>query len=133
LCNFKPNFVLKKKVLKKKIFCKNFIIFLMFLSFNKEFNSSIFIKPLKKKKYFAILKAPHRFKKSRHLLCFIRYEVLLSINFNNLPNIFNDFRQVPIFFESLNKIFSKIDSSICTQKTKVFFLKGVFTNQFKYM
>jgi len=104
----------------------------MFLSFNKEFNSSIFIKPYKKKKYFAILKAPHRFKKSRHLLCFTRYEVLLSLKFIDFQNTINDFLKIPTLFRSLNKIFSKIDSSICTQKTKSFLFKGKFVKQFTY-
>ena len=132
LCNFKPSILVKKKNLKKRIFCKNFIIFLMFLSLNKELNSSIFIKPYRKKKYFSILKAPHRFKKSKHLLCFTRYEVLLSLKFIDFQNTINDFVKIPALFRSLNKIFSKIDSSICTQKTKSFLFKGRFINQFTY-
>ena len=121
------------KVYKKKIFCKNFLIFLMFMSHSNLFESNVFVKPLRKIKNFSILKAPHRFKTSQHILCFSRYEVVTSIKVyeNKSYNMLElTHGQVPNFIKLINKIFIKIDSSICSQKTRTFFFKKPFFNYF---
>lgn len=115
LCNFKPGFIKQQKTnLKKKIFCKNFIIFLMFLNFFKTLRSTLFIKPLKKKT-LAVLKAPHRFKSSRHLLTFSRYYITASLKISKSTYSFK-YEEILSFFNTLFCTFKKIDSSICFQK-----------------
>lgn len=132
LCNFKPKFNDKKsKIFKKKIFCKNFIVFLMFLNYSSLFNSNVFVKPLKKIKSFSLLKAPHRFKTSQHILCFSRYEVVASIQQEKCSElIYLNLLNIPQLISHLKSIFLKIDSSICTQKARVFSVKKPFTNYF---
>ena len=114
ICNFKPNWDLKKKNIKKKIFCKNFIVFMMFLKFYKNVNNTIFIKP-KKRKNFSIPKAPHRYKLSKHLLYFQRYEILITIKINNSLYDYN-LDKLIYLFKNLFFFFRKIDSTLCYQK-----------------
>ncbi len=114
LCNFRPNWTFKKRF-NKKIFAKNFIVFLLFLKFFKKHKSSVFIKPFKKK-VLAVLKAPHGFKTSRHLINFSRYEISLLLKFNKTiykENLLN----CTSFFNNLFKIVRRIDSSLCSQKS----------------
>ena len=130
LCNFKPFFVNQKfKNIKKKIFCKNFIIFLTFISLNNKLKSNVFVKPIKKNKAFNILKAPHRFKKSQHSFVFSRYEIVHSFSLSTDNNIFIDIKKTLLFLKTLNLIFSNIDTSICTQKTRTLSLIGNFSNE----
>ena len=86
----------------------------MFLKFFKKLNSSVFIKPIKKKQ-LAVLKAPHRFKTSRHLVYFARYEILLSINCGEGIKYFTQ-AQLFTFLKEISALLRKIDSSICYQK-----------------
>jgi hypothetical protein len=86
----------------------------MFLKFFKKFNSSVFIKPIKKKQ-LAVLKAPHRDKTSRHLVYFARYEILLSINCDEGIKYFTQ-AQLFTFLKEISALLRKIDSSICYQK-----------------
>lgn len=141
LCNFKPNIKISKKSLKKKIFCKNFILFLMFINFSKVLNTSIFIKPLKKKRLI-FLKAPHRNKTSMHTFCFSPYSIILSVNPTKKDkffkkgyehNYFKNFGQIITFINSLKKIFIKIDSSICSQKTISLELNSFFNKEFFFI
>jgi len=121
LCNFKPNWTFKKKF-KKKIFCKNFIVFLLFLNFFQQTNASVFIKPLKKKT-LSILKAPHRFKLFRHLVFFSRYEVVFSLKYKKQCFEGSTLGQFICFIAGIRSLFRKIDSSICYQKV----IKPTFT------
>ena len=131
ICNFKPNIRSNKKKMKKKIFCKNFILFLMFLNYSKKMNSSVFVKPLKKER-FILLKAPHRFKLSKHTFVFSRYNIIFSLNFNEKKIFFFKNYTILLFFlKSLKKIFYKIDSSICTQNCTFFSIKCSLKNEFK--
>ena len=131
VCNFKPNIKTNEKKMKKKIFCKNFILFLMFLNYSKIMNSSVFIKPLKKER-FILLKAPHRFKLSKHTLVFIRYNIIFSLNFKEKKIFsFNKYSFLLFFIKSLKKIFFKIDSSICTQTCTFFSIKCNLIDDFK--
>lgn len=95
--NFKPSDFLYFNDLKmmkskneEKIVSRNFFLFLILLKFSKEnstytFNSSIFVKP-NYKKFITLLRAPYRYKLSRHQFMFSRYYVLfnIKINFENL-------------------------------------------------
>ena len=73
-----PNNVDNKLILSKKILCKNFIIFILFLNFFKFSQLSVFIKPSIKKK-FMILNAPYRYKLSKSQFYFSRFNILLVI------------------------------------------------------
>jgi len=114
LCNFKPKRTLLKNTFKKRIFCKNFIIFIMFLKFFKILNSTVFIKPLKKKS-LAVLKAPHRFKTSRHLIVFSRYSIVSTFNISSM-RYYLRLSHIIIFFKNILLTLRKIDSSLCYQK-----------------
>ena len=75
----------------------------------------MFIKPFKKK-VLAVLKAPHGFKTSRHLINFSRYEISLFLKFN--IKIYNEnITGCIFFFKNLFKIVRRIDSSLCNQKS----------------
>lgn len=133
MCNFKPFFINQKiKNIKKKIFCKNFIIFLTYISLNNALKSNVFVKPIKKNKAFNILKAPHRFKKSQHSLLFSRYEIVHSFNLPTENGVLIDIKKVLFFFKALNVIFLNIDTSICTQKTRILNITGNFPNEFTF-
>ena len=133
LCNFKPFFVNKKfKNIKKKIFCKNFIIFLTFISLDNKLKANVFVKPLKKTKAFNILKAPHRFKKSQHSFVFSRYEIVHSFNLITDKNMFTDIKKTLFFLKTINLIFLNIDTSICTQNSRTFNITGYFLNEFTF-
>ena len=88
ISNFNPN-ISNNKILKKKIFCKNFIIFLLFLNFFKNNKISIFFKPTFKKS-FDILKAPYRFKMSKNQLYFSRFNILVCFSFDKVIHIDNN-------------------------------------------
>lgn len=103
------------------------------MSHSNLFESNVFVKPLRKIKNFSILKAPHRFKTSQHILCFSRYEVVASIKVyknKTYSSLELSYYQIPNFIKVINKIFIKIDSSICSQKTRTFFFKKPFCDYF---
>lgn len=131
ICNFKPNIRANKKKIKKKIFCKNFILFLMFLNYSKKMDSSVFIKPLKKER-FIVLKAPHRFKLSKHTFFFLRYNIIFILNFKERGVfIFKNYSTLIFFLKSLKKIFNRIDSSICTQNCTFISIKCRLVSDFQ--
>ena len=83
-------------------------------------------------------KAPHRFKLSKHTLCFSPYEILLVLNFNSVSSVGNKFLELSFLenFVTLIKtiitILKKIDSSICTQKYISIFSNNLFLDEFFY-
>jgi hypothetical protein len=84
------------------------------------------------KKRFILLKAPHRFKLSKHTLVFIRYNIIFSLNFKEKKIFFfNNYNFLLFFIKSLKKIFYKIDSSICTQNCTFFSIKCNLIDDFK--
>lgn len=111
--NFKPSDFLQFNDFKlfkhnsEKIVSRNFFLFLILLKYSNNsiysFKSSIFVKP-NFKKFITLLRAPYRYKLSRHQFTFSRYYVLFSIkvDFENL--YFSNIRDV-IFFIKLSKNF----------------------------
>lgn len=97
--NFQPNSNIEKiaKVTNKgvfknnKIFCKNFIIFIILIKqlFGKK-TPTIFIKPSYKNTY-NILRAPYKNKISKHQICLSRFFIVVSfkVRFNMFINIDN--------------------------------------------
>lgn len=80
--NINSNFFFKVKS-KNRIMCRNFILFLLLISYlkNTEFflNFSFFVKPFFKKSS-VILRAPYKNKLSRHQLAYNRYNLMLRFN-----------------------------------------------------
>ncbi len=114
-----------KNITSKKILCKNFIIFILFLNFFKFSQLSVFIKPNFKKK-FMILNAPYRYKLSKSEFYFSRFNILLTININFAIQI----ESISTIFELYQNLFlflSKFDINLCHQD----FLKIFFTTTFK--
>lgn len=102
--NMNSNFFFKIKS-KNRIMCRNFILFLLLISYlknNKFFlNFSFFVKPFFKKSA-VILRAPYKNKLSRHQLSYNRYNLMLIFNLrlNNLIKL----NQINDLFFLINKI-----------------------------
>jgi len=112
MTNFKINTLVKFNLINNlkikytnKIICRNFFLFLFLLNFFKKNKNCFFIKPFKKKT-LTILRAPYRYKLSKHQLIINRYLIFLK-------NV--------IFFE--NKIFFKTYNQIII--LLLFFYKNV--------
>lgn len=120
ISNFSFN-VAKEDILKKKIFCKNFIVFIMFLNFFKKNKVSIVFKPLFRRS-FDLLKAPYRFKMSKNQLFFSRFSILVSFFFYKDINI-NSTCAVIFFYNNILNFFSNFEVNICLQNSvKIFFV-----------
>ena len=116
ITNFKPSDFISYNDLKifksknninNKLISRNFFLFLLLLkhvnSNINNFNTVLFVKP-NFRKFITLLRAPYRYKLSRHQFTVSRYYVVLTIysNFNKL--IFNNNLSI-IFFLSLIKKF----------------------------
>lgn len=115
ISNFKPLFLFKHlkqfnlfSIEKKRIHCKNFFFFIFLLkyyNFNFFKKSSIFIKPIKKKKY-TLLRAPYRHKLSRHQFEFSRFYIICNFKLYFLNNfIINNLQQIYKFLVFLKNYF----------------------------
>ena len=119
ISNFNVN-ISSNSFLKKKIFCKNFIVFLMFLNFLKKKKISIFFKPVFKRS-FDMLKAPYRFKMSKNQLYFSRFDILVSFLFSKNVLVTNK-QKILFFYKYIFKFFLNFEVNICLQSSiKVFF------------
>jgi len=132
ITNFRPinttinsNFFFKIRS-KNRIMCRNFILFLLLISYLKKnnffLNFTFFIKPFFKKSS-VILRAPYKNKLSRHHLGYNRYNLLIKFNFDLLNFIriqnFNDLNYLILKFKSF---FLWFESNICYQhKIKLIF------------
>jgi len=91
--NINSNFFFKIKS-KNRIMCRNFILFLLLITYLKKnnffLNFSFFVKPFFKKSNI-ILRAPYKNKLSRHHLSYNRYNLLIKFNFNlySIINLIN--------------------------------------------
>lgn len=107
--NFAPNINKAKINNKKKIFLKNFFIFVLLLkNSNNIKNVSIFIKP-KQRRSLVMLRAPYRYKLARLHLTVNRYNIAVhlkikiseSFNFNSILQNHNNFTNLGKSFESI--------------------------------
>lgn len=130
--NFKPKYIndfsniniFKKN--KNQIFCRNLFLFLILIKYkNKKLvnNSTVFIKPYKKKIY-TILRAPYRHKLARHQIVLNRYEIVSTIKIKsdsifNTKN-FNDILKLFVFFKNFNTWFES--NVIYNYKTKTSYM-----------
>jgi hypothetical protein len=117
-----------KNLTSKKILCKNFIIFILFLNFFKFSQLSVFIKPNFKKK-FMILNAPYRYKLSKSTFYFSRYNILLVIKINYNLNV-NSINSLLILYKNLFLFFQKFNINLCHQDYLKIFFKTTFKNNF---
>lgn len=131
VANYNPynsNNTNNKIILSKKILCKNFIIFILFLNFFKFSNLSVFIKPNFKKK-FMILNAPYRYKLSKSEFYFSRYNILLILKIKLNINI-KSTKMIIIFLKNLFLFFQKFDINLCHQDFFKIFFKLTFKDNF---
>jgi len=125
ITNFRPintnknNTLFLKVKTKNRIMCRNFILFLLLITFLKKndffLNFSFFVKPFFKKSS-VILRAPYKNKLSRHQLSYNRYNLLIKFSFK-LTNILfikkkNDFN---FLVKKLKSFFFWFESNICYQ------------------
>jgi hypothetical protein len=123
--NINSNFFFKIKS-KNRIMCRNFVLFLLLISFlkNTEFflNFSFFVKPFFKKSS-VILRAPYKNKLSRHQLAYNRYNLMLRFNLklNYLINL-TQISEVVFLIKKIKSFFLWFESNICYQhKIKLVF------------
>lgn len=117
-----PNLIdfYKKNILSKKILCKNFIVFILFLNFFKFSKLSIFVKPKYKTK-FTILNAPYRYKLSKSQFFFSRFNILLNFDIKNNIKI-NSVNNLILLFKNLFFFFKKFNINLChLDYLKIFF------------
>jgi hypothetical protein len=111
----------KENIMSKKILCKNFIVFILFINFFKLTRLSVFIKPNFKRK-FMILNAPYRYKLSKSEFQFSRFNILLVVKIkSNLPRtaVVNTILHT---YRNLFLLLVKFDINLCHQDhLKVFF------------
>lgn len=118
--NFKPIFESFWKK-RKRIVCKNFILFLLLFNYfkinNIFYKVCFFFKP-KYKTITTLLRAPYRYKLSRDQLKFCRYHILCSFRFFEKLNFFffSNFNDVFIFIQLFLKIFPNFESNLCFQQ-----------------
>jgi hypothetical protein len=132
ITNFRPisttinsNFFFKVKS-KNRIMCRNFVLFLLLISYlkNTEFflNFSFFVKPFFKKSS-VILRAPYKNKLSRHQLAYNRYNLMLRFNLK-LSYLINlkQTNEIIFLIKKIKSFFSWFESNICYQhKIKLIF------------
>lgn len=138
--NFKPSDFLYFNDFKmfkhnnEKIVSRNFFLFLILLKYSNKnsiynFKSSIFVKP-NFKKFITLLRAPYRYKLSRHQFMFSRYYVLFSIkvDFENL--YFNSLNDLIVFIKLSKNFYFWFESNIVSQHQSKLFIKFFFNNLF---
>lgn len=123
--NINSNFFFKVKS-KNRIMCRNFVLFLLLISYlkNTEFflNFSFFVKPFFKKSS-VILRAPYKNKLSRHQLAYNRYNLMLRFNLklNYLINL-TQTNEIIFLVRKIKSFFLWFESNICYQhKIKLIF------------
>lgn len=126
LLNFKPKLsshasTYLNVIDNNKIYCKNLLIFIIFLEFflkkNKYFLNINLITFKKKTKLNSFLRAPNKHKKAQIALSVERYYLLLRFNFILFltPKIFY---KLPIFLLNLLNSLTFFESTLMSMKTK---------------
>ena len=113
ITNFKPAdflFFNDVKIFKKnktKIISRNFFLFLLLLKYSNNsqaINISIFVKP-SYNKFITLLRAPYRYKLSRHQFLVSRYSILMNISTNIDKIYFNDIEDLIFFIKLIKKFY----------------------------
>ena len=143
--NFQPNSnielltkVTNKGIFKNnKIFCKNFIIFIILLRrMMKTSTPTVFIKPTYKNTY-NILRAPYKNKISKHQICLSRFYMNVSFNLQLTDFLlFKNIGAVLFFLKKLKNFYSFFETNISYQHRSViifYFSFGEFFTLDKYV
>lgn len=124
LLNFKPKLDNTSSLVvdsKNKIYCKNLLIFIVFLEYffkkNKYFSNIKLVTFKKKKKLNSFLRAPNKHKKAQISLCVERYYLLIRFKFTFF--LLKDFiKKVSCFVFNLLKSIDFFESTLVSMKTK---------------
>lgn len=135
--NFKPAdflFFNDIKIFKKnktKIISRNFFLFLLLLKYSNSqaINTSIFVKP-SYNKFITLLRAPYRYKLSRHQFLVSRYSVLMSISTDINKIYFNNTEDLIFFIKLIKNFYVWFESNIVYQHQVRFFFNFFYKNQF---
>ena len=104
---------------KNRIMCRNFILFLLLVSYLKNscffLNFSFFVKPFFKKSV-VILRAPYKNKLSRHQLAYNRYNLMLKFDLKLTNSIkLNCLSDLTFLIKKVKSFFLWFESNICYQ------------------
>ena len=114
--------------ISKKIFCKNFILFLLFINFLQFYKLSIFIKP-KFKRNFTLLNAPYRYKLSKSQFFFSRFHILINFNFV-INTTVQSLNNIILLYKNLFFFLKKFNINLCHQDYLKIFFKFNFKKNF---
>ena len=123
LLNFKPKLsnLTNLSNINNKIYCKNLLVFLIFLEFflkkNKYFLNINLRVYKKKRKLNSFLRAHNKHKKAQISLCVERYYLLLKFNFSFFL-LSNMVYNLPIFIFNLLDSINFFESTLVLMKTK---------------
>jgi len=137
--NFQPNSnietltkVNNKGVVKNnKIFCKNFIIFIVLIKrlFKKK-TPTVFIKPTYKNTY-NILRAPYKNKISKHQVCLSRFFIVVSFKLKFSETILlSNITSLFFVLNFLKKFYSFFETNITYQHRSILTFYFFFNNFF---
>lgn len=138
MLNFKPKFnntKLNLTGITNKLYCKNLLIFIIFLEFFLKNNNNYFLNvklsTLKKKsKLNSFLRAPNKHKKAQVALSIERYYLYLKFTFFcNIQS--NMLYKLPLFFYTLLNSINFFESTLMSMKTKKLTYVVPFCKMFK--
>lgn len=137
--NFQPNSnietlskVTNKGVFKNnKIFCKNFIIFIILIKqLFKKTSPVVFIKP-KYSNTYNILRAPYKNKISKHQICLSRYFIVVSFKLKfNHHFLVDNLNSLFFFFNFLKRFYSFFETNISYQHKSIIYFYFYFNRFF---
>lgn len=119
---------------KNRIMCRNFILFLLLISYLKKINFflnfSFFVKPVFKKS-IVILRAPYKNKLSRHQLSYKRYNLMLRFKLKlNDFIVFKNINDLVFLINKIKSFFLWFESNICYQHKIKFNFNLTYINNF---
>lgn len=115
---------------KTKLISKNFILFLLLLkSHKKGLDIKFFIKP-KYKKFITLLRAPYRYKLSRHQFLIKRYYITMSLKIKSKKINLTHYKDVLFLIQFFKKFYVWFESNIVFQHQVKLFFKFNFKNNF---
>jgi len=121
-----------KRNLNSKVFCKNFLIFLIIIrNVLGGNNPKFFIKP-NYSNTINILRAPYKNKISKHQVCLSRYFIVVKFKLS-CDNFFcfNNLNSLVFFINQLKEFYSFFETNICFQHRSVLFFNFFYQDFFK--
>lgn len=134
--NFNSLILFKPSVVKKnnKIISRNFFLFFLLLKYINiknlsNINTSVFVKPFFKK-LFVVLRAPYRYKLSRHQFVLSRYFIVCTINLKSKTAVLNNYNNFVEFINFSKKFSVWFESNLVYQHRFKFVFKCTSKNNF---